>query len=436
MSDLSNDSFEGRGRVRALAFATVGFALTFWAWSLISPLGPQFASEGLTDDASLLVAVPVLVGSLGRIIVGAMTDRLGGRFMMPFIALITVIPVLFVGLIGQYTYTALLIGGFFLGIAGTSFAVGVPYVNRWFPAKSRGSAIGIYGIGMGGTALAAFTTVPLHSIWRGLPFLVAAIALIVYAAIAWTMMRNPPDWTPVKQSLATTLGQTLRMKLTWQAAYLYALAFGGYVAFSVYLPTFLHNDYGVETSDAALRMAGFVIVAVVTRPLGGILADRIGAIKTLGVSYAIIAICAIALSFHPLGLIVYTIEFIVMSAGFGLGSGATFALIAQRSEPSKVGSVTGFVGAAGGLGGFVPPLLLGAMWKATESYALGLLLLAGFTVVALLITLWIGVEPEEARAARLGTTHTSPAAGDIAGGTTEDPTTAGGTTAEDKEARS
>lgn len=313
--------------------------------------------------------------------------------MMPFIAMITVVPVLFVGFIGQYNYTTLIIGGFFLGVAGTSFAVGVPYVNRWFPKESRGSAIGVYGMGMIGTAISAFTTVPLHNISPQLPFIVAAVVLVVYAILAYTMMRNPPDWQPVRQSLIATLGRTLSIKLTWQAAYLYALAFGGYVAFSVYLPTFLTNAYELEPADASLRMAGFVIVAVLARPLGGMLSDRIGAVKTLGVAYSLIAICAIALSFDPQHIVVYTTEFILMSAGLGLGSGATFALIAQRSDPARVGSITGFVGAAGGLGGFVPPILLGAMWSATQSYSLGLLLLAGFTVLALLVTLWVGTVP-------------------------------------------
>lgn len=380
-------------RTKALVFATLGFTVTFWAWSLISPLGPRFVEEKLTDDAALIVAIPVLVGSLGRILVGALTDRLGGRLMMPFIAMITVVPVLFVGFIGQYNYTTLIIGGFFLGVAGTSFAVGVPYVNRWFPKESRGSAIGVYGMGMIGTAISAFTTVPLHNISPQLPFIVAAVVLVVYAILAYTMMRNPPDWQPVRQSLIATLGRTLSIKLTWQAAYLYALAFGGYVAFSVYLPTFLTNAYELEPADASLRMAGFVIVAVLARPLGGMLSDRIGAVKTLGVAYSLIAICAIALSFDPQHIVVYTTEFILMSAGLGLGSGATFALIAQRSDPARVGSITGFVGAAGGLGGFVPPILLSAMWSATQSYSLGLLLLAGFTVLALLVTLWVGTVP-------------------------------------------
>ena len=356
-------------RTRALIFATLGFTVTFWAWSIISPLGPQFVNEALTDDSALLVAVPVLVGSLGRIVVGALTDRLGGRVKMSFIALITVIPVLFIGFIGQYNYATLLVGGFFLGVAGTSFAVGVPYVNRWFPKESRGSAIGVYGMGMGGTAIAAFTTVPLHNIWEQLPFVVAAVVLVGYAVLAFTLMRNPPDWQPVRQSLISTLGQTMSVKLTWQAAYLYALAFGGYVAFSVYLPTFLNNSYDLEPTDASLRMAGFVIVAVATRPIGGVLSDRLGAVKTLGVAYS---------------------------------------LIAQRSDPARVGSITGFVGAAGGLGGFVPPILLGAMWSATQDYSLGLLLLAGFTVIALLITLWIGTNPPAPEAAAAGDTASRP----------------------------
>ena len=379
-------------RTRALLFATVGFMVTFWAWSLISPLGPHFVAEGLTADSSLLVAVPVLVGSLGRIVVGALTDRLGGRFMMSFIAIITVIPVLFVGFIGQYTYPALIVGGFFLGVAGTSFAVGVPYVNRWFTKESRGSAIGVYGIGMGGTAIAAFTTVPLHDVWPKLPFVIAAAVLIIYAVLAAWLMRNPPGWEPVRQPLASTLAATMKVKLTWQAAYLYALSFGGYVAFSVYLPTMLNHEYGLDPADASLRMAGFVIVAVATRPLGGVLADRIGAVRTLIISFSIVLVCALALSLNSHEFLVYTTEYILMSVGFGLGSGATFALIAQNSDPASVGSITGFVGAAGGLGGFVPPLLLGTLWATIGSYSLGLVFLAGFTLLALLISIWVGRE--------------------------------------------
>src|SRR5699024_6467804 len=157
MPDASTAQRQQAGRSArstALLLATLGFAVNFWAWSLISPLGPVLVAEGVMDDAALVVAVPVLVGSLGRIVVGALTDRFGGRLMMPAVSLLSVIPVLFIGFVGQYTVATLIVGGFVLGVAGTSFAVGVPYVNAWFPPQKRGSAIGVYGAGMGGTAVA------------------------------------------------------------------------------------------------------------------------------------------------------------------------------------------------------------------------------------------------------------------------------------------
>jgi NNP family nitrate/nitrite transporter-like MFS transporter len=378
------------GRATALTLATLGFAVNFWAWSLISPLGPLFVERGIAEDTSLIVAIPVLVGSLGRILVGALTDRFGGRLMMPVVSLITVVPVLYIGLSGQYTATGLMLGGFVLGVGGTSFAVGVPYVNRWFPPEQRGSAIGIYGAGMGGTAIAAFTTVPLFDIGDRVPFLVAALALVLYAVVAYMLMKDPPGWTPARQNLGTQLADTARIPLTWQACYLYALSFGGYVAFSVYLPTFLMNDYGLEAHDASFRMAGFVIAAVVMRPAGGVLSDRIGPVPTLVISYAVVTACAVALVVDPPLMPYATIAFIVMSLGLGMGAGGVFALIGRASDPAKVGSITGFVGAAGGLGGFVPPLLLGALWRVQGTYALGLVLLALATVLALLIALWVG----------------------------------------------
>lgn len=384
------------GRTTALVMATLGFAVNFWAWSLISPLGPLFVDRDIVEDTSLIVAIPVLVGSLGRILVGALTDRFGGRLMMPVVSLLTVIPVLYLGLLGQYTEVGLMLGGFVLGVGGTSFAVGVPYVNRWFPPEKRGSAIGIYGAGMGGTAIAAFTTVPLFELGDRVPFLVAAVALLVYAVAAYTLMKDPPGWTPARQNLGAQLADTARIPLTWQTCYLYALSFGGYVAFSVYLPTFLMNDYGLEAHDASFRMAGFVIAAVLMRPAGGILSDRIGPVRTLVISYTVVTLCAVALVLDPPLLPGGTIAFIVMSMGLGMGAGGVFALIGRASDPAKVGAITGFVGAAGGLGGFVPPLLLGALWRIQGTYALGLVFLALATVLALLIALWVGRDARRA----------------------------------------
>ncbi|HIY25485.1 MAG TPA: MFS transporter [Candidatus Brachybacterium merdigallinarum] len=378
------------GAWRALVLATLGFGVTFWAWALLSPLGPVYVSQGLAADASLIVAIPVLVGSLGRIPIGALADRFGGRMMFPLIALVTVVPVLFLGLVGQYTYSTLLIGGFFLGIAGTSFAIGVPYVNSWFPPAKRGMATGLYGVGMGGTAISAFTTVPLaSSIGSSVPFILTAVVLVVYAILCWFLMRNAPGWTPSKRNIIQQSMAVMALKVTWQACYLYALSFGGYVAFSVFLPTMLQNWYGLEATDASFRMAGFVIVAVIMRPLGGTLADRIGASTTLLASYGAVALAALVLVFQPELMPIGTVVFIVMAAGLGLGSGAVFALVAQTSEPSVVGSVTGFVGAAGGLGGFVPPLVMAAVYAASGTYSIGVAALLLATLGAIVVTVFV-----------------------------------------------
>src|SRR5699024_10985212 len=135
-----------------------GFALNFWAWALLSPLGPLWRDQGnlgpISESAvALLVAIPVIVGSLGRIIIGAMTDRFGGRLMFPLVSVITVVPILYTGVFSQASRSAARIGGFFLGIAGTAFAIGVPCVNAWSPPQRRGLATGVFGAGMGGTAI-------------------------------------------------------------------------------------------------------------------------------------------------------------------------------------------------------------------------------------------------------------------------------------------
>ena len=378
------------GAWRALLLVTLGFGVNFWAWALLSPLGPVYVEQGLAQDASLIVALPVLVGSLGRILMGGLSDRFGGHLMFPLVSLLTVIPVLFLGLVGQYSYSTLLLGGFFLGIAGTTFAIGVPFVNSWFPPAKRGMATGLYGVGMGGTAISAFTTVPLvDAAGSAAPFIVTAIALVLYAVLAWLFMPDAPTWKPSGKSMLSQTLLAMRQKVTWQACYLYALSFGGYVAFSVFLPTMLQNWYGLEAADASFRMAGFVIVAVIMRPLGGTLSDSLGAARTLLISYTAVALAALALAFQPALMPIGTIAFIVMAAGLGLGSGAVFALVAQTSDPSVVGSVTGFVGAAGGLGGFVPPLVMAAIHAVSGSYSLGIVLLLLATLGAIVVTLFV-----------------------------------------------
>ncbi|ADB33196.1 major facilitator superfamily MFS_1 [Kribbella flavida DSM 17836] len=378
-----------------LALATVGFAVNFWAWALLSPLGPLFRTEGTLgtlseSDVALLVAVPVIVGSLGRIPVGALTDRFGGRVMFPLVSAATIVPILFIGFFGLGSFPALLIGGFFLGIGGTAFAVGVPFVNAWFPPARRGLAIGVFGAGMGGTAISALTTVKLYTdAGQRVPFLITALALAIYAAAAWLLLRDAPGRTAPSGSLATRLVANARLPISWQACILYAVAFGGYVAFSVYLPSYLKTAYDLEAADAANRMAGFVVIAVIARPVGGWLSDRFGPVPVLAAAYTIVVAGAAVAATTPLLEYVGTAAFLAMAAALGAGSGATFALVAEVTDPSRVGGVTGLVGAAGGLGGFVPPLIMGYVYGHTDSYGLGLLLLSITAALTLLLTLTI-----------------------------------------------
>ncbi len=361
-----------------LLLATVGFGLNCWAWALISPLGAAYRDQlGLTGfQQSVLVAVPVVVGSLGRIPVGALTDRIGARTMFPLVSLLTVLPVLFVGLVAE-SYAAMLVGGFFLGLGGTTFAVGVPLVNAWYPPARRGTALGVFGIGMGGTAISAFTTVRLtDSVGPEVPFLIVAAALVLYAAVAAALLRDAPGRPAPQGSFLARTWATAKLPATGQLAWLYAIGFGGFVAFSVYLPTYLINAYGLEREDAALRTAGFVVLAVAMRPVGGWLSDRWDPITVLVVCFvgaaALAALAARERELLPAG----TGAVLGLAALLGASSGAVFALVARMAPPEKVGAVTGLVGAAGGLGGFIPPLVMGAVFDVVGDYSLGLALLA------------------------------------------------------------
>jgi MFS transporter, NNP family, nitrate/nitrite transporter len=373
-----------------LALATVGFLVNFWAWALISPLGVAYREQlGLTAfQQALLVAVPVIVGSVGRIPVGALTDRLGARVMFPAVSFLTVLPVLFVGLFGD-SYTLLLLGGFFLGIGGTAFAVGVPLVNAWYPPARRGLALGIFGMGMGGTAVSAFTTVQLAARYgRAFPFLLVAAVLAVYGVVAAVLLRDAAGRTVPTGSFMTRTWATLRMRATLQLSALYAVGFGGFVAFSVYLPTYLKQAYGLTQADAALRTAGFVVLAVVMRPAGGWFSDRFHPVPVLtvcfGAAAVLAALAAAEFPLMPLG----TVAFLGLAGTLGAASGATFALVARIAPAEKVGAVTGVVGAAGGLGGFVPPLVMGAIYGALGDYSVGLLLLAVVAAAAAAYT-WL-----------------------------------------------
>jgi NNP family nitrate/nitrite transporter-like MFS transporter len=361
-----------------LGLATAGFAVTFWAWALLSPLGATLREElSLTSfQQSLVVALPVIVGSLGRIPVGALTDRLGARLMFPVVSALTILPVLYLGHLAD-SYAEVLAGGFFLGLGGTTFAIGVPFVNAWYPPERRGTALGVFGAGMGGTAISAFTTVQLADEYgRNFPFDVVAAVLAGYAVVASLTLRDRPGRAIAGGSMLARTMATLRMPATIQLSFLYAVAFGGFVAFSVYLPTYLTIAFDLQRSDAALRTAGFVVLAVVMRPVGGWLSDRLHPVPVLVAVYAVVAVLALVAALELALIPIGTVAFLGMAAALGAGSGAVFALVARLVPPERVGSVTGVVGAAGGLGGFFPPLVMGLIYGSLGDYTWGFLLLA------------------------------------------------------------
>ncbi len=386
-----------RGQTKNLVVATAAFAISFWAWNMIAPLAVTYTQEmGLDgNQKALLVATPVLVGALGRILAGALTDRFGGRLMMPTLILASVPFVLLVAVAGNArSYGLMLLFGFFLGIAGTTFAVGVPFVNSWYRAERRGFATGVFGAGMGGTALSAFFT-PRFVTWFGytLTHVIIAVALVAMAAICWFTMTNSPVWKPNSDPVAPKLVAAMKLPVTWQMSFLYAVTFGGFVAFTTYLPTYLKDIYAFDLTAAGTRTSGFAIAAVVARPVGGILADRIGPRNVVGISLAATAVLAAVVAFQPPLELPAGTTFVLLSFALGLGMGGVFAWVAESSPPERVGSVTGIVGAAGGLGGFFPPLVMGATFgKVFPGYGFGLSLLVLVAAGALVFT-YLGIRP-------------------------------------------
>lgn len=389
-----------------LVLATWVSAINFWAWNMIGPLSTTYAGDMnlSATQASMLVATPILVGSLGRIPIGALTDRYGGRAMFLAVTLASIVPVLAVGAAGEArSYPMLLVCGFFLGIAGTIFAVGIPFANNWYAPSRRGYATGVFGMGMVGTALSAFFT-PRFVRWFGLfqTHLIIAAALAVTAVLCLVVMRNSPAFQPNTDPVLPKLKSALKLPVTWEMSFLYAVVFGGFVAFSNYLPTYIKNVYEFSAVQAGSRTAGFALAAVLARPIGGALSDRIPPKYVVLTSFAGTAVLAFIAMFQPPPDVWSAATFIGLAIFLGIGTGGVFAWVARRSPAKEVGSVTGIVAAAGGLGGYFPPLVMGATYDPVDhNYTIGLLLLVATALVAFGYTAMKlhAREPEQAKEA-------------------------------------
>ena len=379
------------GAGRQLALATIAFAVSFYAWSLLGPLGPDLEDElGLSEfETSAMVAVPVLLGSVMRIPLGWLTDRHGGRRVFGLLLAFTPLALLALAL-WHDALAPILAFGFLLGFAGASFAVGVPFVNGWYPPERQGFALGVYGMGMGGTTVAGLTAPSIADEWGlAAPFWVAiALVLVTLAAFALLARDAPrPGGAAAggaRPGMFAALGVFRHSGRAWALTLFYFMAFGGFVAMFLYLPKLLTGVHDLSDSDAGARAAGFALLAVLARPTGGWLSDRVGAARVLVASFAGVGVLALVLAAAYESMVPLTIACLAIAVALGLGTGAVFKLVPEWF-PDRVGSVTGVVGAAGGLGGFFPPLVMGAVKGATGGYALGFVLMAAVAAACLAV---------------------------------------------------
>jgi NNP family nitrate/nitrite transporter-like MFS transporter len=303
-----------------------------------------------------------------------MADRYGGRLVFS-VLLALILPALLI-LSLTPSYALLLIGGLWLGLGGASFAVGVPFVSRHYPPQRQGFALGVYGMGNIGTAIAARLAPQIAGSWgRPAVFYVFMVIIAAMAVAFWLLARDAPALAGApRPSVAGSMRLLRAERLAWLFSLFYFVTFGGFVAFALYLPKLLVDLYGITPLDAGNRVLVFVLLATLGRPAGGWLGDQIDAARILQVVFGVTALMAVVLTITT-SLIPLTIACLTISAFLGLGNGAVFKLVAQHF-PGRTGAVTGIVGAAGGLGGFFPPLVLGAVRQAFGSYAIGFALLA------------------------------------------------------------
>jgi NNP family nitrate/nitrite transporter-like MFS transporter len=366
------------GQDRNLTLATAAFLLCFSAWGMLAPLAPKLEDRlGLSNtQTAVMIAVPVVLGSLLRIPLGALTDRFGGRKLFAAMLLYSALPPLLVGFADSYAL--LLVAGFFLGVSGAAFAIGVPFVSEWYPPGRQGQALGLYGIGTAGTAISSWTMPALvDGFSQEAAGIVYSLLLLAFAAVWIATACNAPD----HRAKTTDYGRVLRSGWTlWQLALFYFVAFGGFVAMSLYLPKLLTDWFDYSQTSAGARTAGFTIVAaLIARPLGGRWADRFGGQRVLSVAFFGAGVDAIGLSWQASdpSIVPVTIFCLTLAFFLGLGAGAVFKMV-PTFFPETKGAVTGIVGAAGGLGGFFPPLVMGIVKDASGDYVMGFVLLVAF----------------------------------------------------------
>jgi len=375
--------FARSGHPPTLLSSFLYFDVSFMVWVLMGPLGTYIAEDLHLTPAQkgLLTAIPLLGGSLFRLILGPLADRFGGRKVGLAGMLLTLIP-LVLGWLWANSMPQLYLVGLLLGVAGASFAVALPLASRWYPPEHQGLAMGIAGAGNSGTLLATLFAPRIAERlgWHGV-FGLAMIPIIVVALMFLLLAKDSP--THVAPKGAADYVRVLKQPDTVWFCLLYSMTFGGFVGLASFLSIFFHDQYGVSKVQSADLTTLCVLSGSFLRPVGGYLADRLGGIRMLQLLFGGVLVLALAVAQLP-GVALVTVLFFVLMALLGMGNGSVFQLVPQRF-PKEIGIITGLVGAAGGVGGFFLPSLMGAVKGSTGSFGAGFVLLGGYAVLCLLI---------------------------------------------------
>ena len=377
-------SFWKVGHLPTLFAAFLYFDLSFMVWVILGPLGVQIANDlGLNAaQKGLMVATPVLAGALLRLIMGVMVDHLKPKLAGAIGQIIVIFALLIAWHVGITSYEQVLLLGLGLGVAGASFAVALPLASRWYPPEHQGTALGIAGAGNSGTAIAALIAPSLAVAfgWNNV-FGLATIPLALTLGIYLWLAKDSPECPPPKP-----LGEylkVLRDKDAWWFMFFYSVTFGGFVGLAASLSIYFNTQYGIAPVLAGYMTAACVFAGSLMRPLGGVLADRIGGIRSLSFMYVATGACIVIVSFAPQSVWMAVAVFVAAMLALGMGNGAVFQLVPQRFR-KEIGVMTGLVGMAGGVGGFYLASSLGYSKQWTGSYQMGLLIFACLAFLALI----------------------------------------------------
>jgi NNP family nitrate/nitrite transporter-like MFS transporter len=371
------------GHRPTLFAAFLYFDLSFMVWVLLGPLGVQIAADmGLTPaQKGLMVATPVLSGALLRIVMGLLVDHLKPKLAGAIGQVVVIVALTLAWALGVHSFQQVLVLGIMLGMAGASFAVALPLASRWYPPEHQGTALGIAGAGNSGTVLAALFA-PLLATYYGWQNVLgmAVIPLALVFVIYMVMAKNSPNCPPAK-SLGDYFA-TLKDKDAWWFMFFYSVTFGGFVGLAASLTIYFNTQYGLSPVIAGYFTAACVFAGSMVRPLGGMVADRVGGIRSLTVMYllaaAFLAIVSVGLPNAWMALAM----FIGAMLALGMGNGAVFQLVPQRFH-KEIGVMTGLVGMAGGVGGFYLASSLGYAKQLTGNYQYGFLIFSGLALLAL-----------------------------------------------------